>query len=481
MNLQRTKGLLGLILVLFFSVSLFAQQRTVSGKVSDQEGNQPMGGVSINVKGTTINTVTNAEGKFSINVPSDKSVLLFTYVGYGTEEVKVGNLSTINVTLSSTNKKMDEVVVIGYGTVKKRDLTGSVSSVKASDIVKSPTSNPLEAIQGMVPGMDITRTSGKAGAGMNVQIRGTRTINGSSEPLYIIDGIQGGNISTLNPSDIESIDVLKDASSTAIYGSQGANGVVIVTTKKGQAGKLKVNYSGYYGIDGWAMYPTPRTGQSYIDLRREAYHTTGVWNSPADDSKIFSSDELKAIDAGQWVNWMDLLMQNGIRQNHSLSLSGGNEKTKTYFSAGYYKNDGLLKFNDYKQYNTLLNIDHTITKWAKAGMQGAFVYSDFNNRQSDPFSVAMTTSPFGQPYDSLGNINVYPVNNNPGILSPLADDRGAMIATNNTTQNRITLNAHVDLEPVKGLTFRTVFGANLTSSRNGQYFDATSREQVNTK
>ena len=335
MNLQRTKGLLGLILVLFFSVSLFAQQRTVSGKVSDQEGNQPMGGVSINVKGTTINTVTNAEGKFSINVPSDKSVLLFTYVGYGTEEVKVGNLSTINVTLSSTNKKMDEVVVIGYGTVKKRDLTGSVSSVKASDIVKSPTSNPLEAIQGMVPGMDITRTSGKAGAGMNVQIRGTRTINGSSEPLYIIDGIQGGNISTLNPSDIESIDVLKDASSTAIYGSQGDNGVVIVTTKKGQAGKLKVNYSGYYGIDGWAMYPTPRTGQSYIDLRREAYHTTGVWNSPADDSKIFSSDELKAIDAGQWVNWMDLLMQNGIRQNHSLSLSGGNEKTNTYFSAGY--------------------------------------------------------------------------------------------------------------------------------------------------
>lgn len=470
----------------------FTQQKNISGKITDQETGLPLAGVSVHLKGASRTVVSDSSGRFSIAVPSAQSVLEISYVGYTAREIKAGS-GELNVQLVNEQKALNEVVVIGYGTVKRRDLTGSVASVKAADIVRSPTSNPLEAIQGMVPGMDITRSSGRAGAGVNVLIRGTRTINGSSEPLYIIDGVQSGNLSTsnsistlnplanLNPNDIESIEVLKDASSTAIYGSQGANGVVIVTTKKGAAGKVNVSYNGYYGVDGWAQYPTPRLHDSYINLRREAYRTTGIWSSPADDSKIFSSYEMQAIQNNQWVNWIDELAQNGTRQSHSVSLSGGTEKTRAYFSAGYYRQAGLLKNNNLTQYNALLNVDQYIAKWAKAGMQGMLVYSNTNTPKSDPFSLAMTTSPFGQPYDSLGNINVYPINGNQGILSPLTDYRGAQIATNNTTQTRVSFNTHVDLEPIKGLTFRTVFGANIISARNGQYFDGTSLEQVNVK
>jgi TonB-linked SusC/RagA family outer membrane protein len=477
---QTTKCWPVLLMLLLVCFHAMAQQK-ISGKVTDQVTGRPLAGVSVHVKGTAIHTLTDGEGLFAVTPALRQAVLVFSYVGYASQEIKTGDISTLNIALVGEKKDLDEVVVIGYGTVKKRDLTGAVASVKAADIVRSPTNNPLEAIQGMAPGADITRSSGKANAGVNILIRGTRTINGSSSPLYIIDGIQGGDPSSLNPNDIESIEVLKDASSTAIYGSQGANGVIIVTTKKGASGKARVSYNGYYGVDGWVQYPQPRLHDNYINLRREAYRTTGIWASPADDSKIFSSDEWNAIQAGQWVNWVDLLTQNGIRQSHSISISGGNDKTKAYFSGGYYKQDGLLKNNNLTQYNALLNVDQVISSWAKAGMQGALVYSNTNNRQSDPFSQAMIASPFGQPFDSAGNINLYPISGNPGILSPLSDDRGREIATNNTVQTRLTFNTHVDLELLKGLSFRTVFGANIVNSRNGQFFDASSLEQVNVK
>jgi len=459
---------------------VFGQVREVSGKITDQSTGGPMAGVTVTVKGSSVSVTTDAGGIFLIRVPSEKVTLQFTYVGYEPVELKPGK-GSMTVALKKADKSLDDVVVVGYGTVKKRDLTGAVSVVKANDIVRSPTNNPLEAIQGMVAGADIVRSSGKANASDTLLIRGTRSINGSSAPLVIIDGIQGGSIATMNPNDIETIEVLKDASATAIYGSQGANGVIIVTTKKGTSGKVRVNYNGYYGRDGYVQYPQPRMGQSYIDLRRTANANVGSWHSPKDDSTIFNSGELAAIGANQWVNWVDLVTNNGTRQSHSLSVSGGSEKSKAYLSVGYYGDNGMIKFNNLHQYNALLNLDQELAPWIKTGVQAGLVYSNANTRSGDPYSLGETAVPLGTPYDANGNVVVYPIAGYSGVMSPLSDDRGPLIATNNSISTRSTFNIHLDIQPMKDLTFKTIFGANLTSSRSGQYFDSSSLEEINNK
>ena len=417
------------ILIFFCStIIVIAQTRQVRLNIKNRESAQPMQGVSISVKGAAANAVTDAAGNAVVTVPSAQSVLLITYVGFGTQEIVVGNRSSIDISMSASATTLDDIVVIGYGTVKRRDLTGAVSSIKAEEIVKTPTHNALEAMQGRVSGVDITRSSGAAGAGSNILIRGTRSLSGDNSPLYIIDGYQGGNISDLNPNDIESIDILKDASSTAIYGSQGANGVIIVTTKKGAAGKLTVSYDGFYGVNGYTSFPEPRLRADYIQLRREAFRTSGQWSSPADDPKLFpNADEWAAVQAGQWVNWFDELNQNGTQQSHTVTVRSGSDKTKVFLSLGYFNEEGMLRRNDFKRYTVRFNLDQTLASWAKAGVLSQLTYTDLNSRR-DPLSTALSRVPLGVPYDSAGNINVYPLNNNPQLLSPLTDERGDLIA-----------------------------------------------------
>jgi TonB-linked SusC/RagA family outer membrane protein len=344
--------------------------------------------------------------------------------------------------------------------------------------MQAPTHNPLEALQGRVPGMDITRSSGSPGADADVLIRGTRSISGSSKPLYIIDGMQGGNISDLNPGDIASIEVLKDASSTAIYGSQGANGVVIITTKKGSEGKTKVSYSGYYGINGFTQYPAPRQGEDYLKLRREAYRASLNPGDPMpDDATIFANaGEYDAIKKGQWVDWVDLLTSNGTEQQHSVSVSGGTEKTKVYFSGGYFKEEGVLKNNDMTRYTVRLSIDQKINSRIKAGIQSQLNYYKFNKRK-DPFSVALTTTPLGVPYDATGNVNLYPVAGNTTTISPLTDDRGDYISKDQVIANTTTLNGYAEIKLAEGWTFRSNLGATLTFQREGIYYNGTSLER----
>jgi len=462
-----------------------AQQGAITGTVVDEGTGQPIPGVTVAIKGYPASiTSTDSFGVFHLRTPAaaaaGRLVLQFSSVGYEATDLRPGaNLNSLHVGLKKSDKSMDEVVVIGYGqTVKKRDLTGAISVVKAADIVRSPTNDPISAIEGMVPGADITTTSGKENAADSIHIRGTRSVSSSSLPLYIIDGIQGGNINTLNPNDIESIEVLKDASSTAIYGSQGANGVVIVTTKHGTSGKARISYNGYMGTNGFVQYPHPRSGQSYVDLRRAAYQATGVWNSPADDSKIFSGPELAAIQANHWVNWVNAIEHAGLRESHNVSVSGGSDKSKAYLSAGFYGDNGMIKFNNLKQYNLLLNLDQTLGSWIKTGVQAAVVYSNGNTRSADPYSLSETAVPLGTVYDSLGNIDVYPLSN---VMSPLSDDRGPLIATNNSVSTATTVNAHLDITPLKGLSYVTRFGGNFFNSRSGQYFDSSSLEEINNK
>lgn len=415
-------------------------------------------------------------------VPSNEATLVISYVGYGTQEIKVGSQSSLTVSMTNTGQKLDEVVVIGYGQVKRRDLTGSVYSIKGGEVVQTPTFNAVEAIQGKVPGVDITRSSGAAGAGSNIRVRGNRSFTSiANEPLYIIDGYQGGNINDINPNDIESLEVLKDASATAIYGAQGANGVIIVTTKKGAEGKPKVSFDSYYGINGYTKFPGVRIGDDYIQLRREAWRANGEWNGPADDAKIFANNgEWDAIQAGQWVDWIDLINQNGKQQSHTVSVRGGNDRTKAYLSAGIFKEEGMLRNNEFSRYNVRLNLDQKVTKWFTTGLLSQVTYNKQDNRR-DPLSAAMSTPPLGQVYDSLGNLNLYPLPQNTTRINPLTDERGPFIARDNNIATNVTANGYIDLKPLKGLTIRSNLGTNFSFNRRGTFNDATSLAQVNTK
>jgi len=473
------------MLLLLAVLTVQAQTRKLSGTILESGTNTSIPGASISVQGTNLTTVTDANGKFTLEVSNGRAItLVIRYVGYADQSIIVGpNEQNLSIKLTAQSNALDEVVVVGFGTIKRRDLTGAVASVKAADIVKAPTHNAIEAIQGRAAGVDITRSSGNAGAGINIQIRGTRSISNNPSPLYVIDGVQnGGSINNINPNDIETIDVLQDASSTAIYGSQGANGVVIITTKKGSSGKPRVSYNGYYGINGETAFPNPRQGEDYLTLRRESFRNdAGVITQT--DAQIFNgAGELAAIQAGAFVNWVDLAIRNGRQQSHTVSVRGGSETTKALFSLGYFNEEGALKNNDYNRYNFRYNIDHKVNDWFKAGITGQLAYSKTNTRR-DPLSTALTAIPFGTPYTEDGSINIFPMSGFAAgntTLSPLTDERpGAAIDELLATEVNAT--GYAELTPIKGLTYRMNFGTVLSNSRRGIFNDQFSTAQNNVR
>jgi TonB-linked SusC/RagA family outer membrane protein len=473
-----------LCLLVLSAISVRAQTRALNGRVVDASNSEPLIGVTVTIKGTTTGGATDVDGKFAINVPQGQSVTLTArYIGYADQDVTfTPSEQNVTIKLAARANELNEVVVIGYGTIRRRDLTGSVASIKSADIVRTPTHNPLEAIQGRASGVDITRSSGNAGAGVNIQIRGTRSISGNNSPLYVIDGVQtkdNNTINNINPNDIESIDILQDASSTAIYGSQGANGVVVITTKKGISGKPKVSYSGYFGINGGTSYPSPRMGEDYLNLRREAYRgTTG--SLPTSDAQVFTNaGELAAIQAGQFVNWVDLVTRNGTQQSHTISVRGGSDNTKALLSAGYFEEQGQLRNNDYNRFNFRYNIDHKISDWVKAGVVGQVVFSKTNNRR-DPITNALTAVPLGTPYNPDGTINIFPLAGNQNFLNPLTDER-TNAAVDELLNNEISTTAYTELTPIKGLSYRMNFGGILSNSRRGIFSDPYSLQQNNVR
>lgn len=260
------------------SVQSVLQTHTVKGTIVDETG-EPLIGVSVIVKGqATVGTITDFDGNFVLDIPTGKGMLEVSYIGYKTQTVTIGKNTQITIKMEPDTQALEEVVVIGYGAVKKRDLTGAVSSVKNEDITLTPATNPMQALQGRVAGLDITQASGQPGEGPKLQLRGTRSFTASGDPMFIIDGMPG-DYSTLNPNDIESIEVLKDASSTAVYGAAGANGVIIITTKSGKAGKININLNAYVGFNGWATVPEMRSGDSYINVLREANQIAGTYST----------------------------------------------------------------------------------------------------------------------------------------------------------------------------------------------------------
>jgi TonB-linked SusC/RagA family outer membrane protein len=461
------------LLLLCCAFSLVAQQKTVTGKIVDQQTKQPLPGATVNIKGTNQGVSADPSGTFSIQVPGPSAVLVVSFMGYGTQELTVGQQSAINISLSNSVSNVNEVVVIGYGQVKKRDLTGSVVSIKGDEAVKVPSSTVVEALQGKIPGADIYRDNGYAGGQANIRLRGTRSIGNpasSNNVLYIVDGVQGVNMGDIDPNDIQSVEVLKDASSTSIYGSRGANGVIIITTKRGMTGKPKLTFSSYAGVSEVSKYGRMKTGPEYIAFKREAYRAAGTWNSPADDAAIFNPQELTAIQNQEYIDWSDMLLHKGSQQNYQVGVSGGTEKTKIYFSAGYYKEKGILKDDGFKRYSARFNIDQTINNWLKAGISSQYAYID-NDTRRDPFNQASKSLPLGKPFDENGNVILFPLGRSE--ISPLADEQPGEWDSNIRT-NRFSGSAYLEATPLEGLQLRSTFATTQEGRVIGQFYGKNS-------
>ena len=447
------------------SVLSVMQGKTIKGQILDETG-ESMIGVSVLVKGTTIGTVTDFDGNYTLEVPSGKNILEISYIGYKTKEITIGNNSLINIKMEPDTQALDEVVVIGYGTVKKRDLTGAVASMKNEDVTVAPTSNVMEALQGKIAGMDIVKSSGQVGEDVSILLRGSRSIYGSNEPLFIIDGIPG-SYSQVNPSDIESVDVLKDASSTAIYGSAGANGVVIITTKRGKEGKATVNFDAYYGFSGSPNYKHGMVGDEWVNYQREAYkYKNGDY--PSDMSALFGNqDYTDAYNAGKWIDWIDEASGNtATTQKYSLSVSGGSEKTKIFASTSYNREEGLLSNDNLNKYSLRLNIDQEIFSWAKMGFTSNLTYQDRNQGVKNTFTKGLSSFPLGDAYDQNGKINHEYIT---GQYSPLGDFIEDQYV-NNTRSTYLNVSGYLELSPIKDFTFTSRINGTLSDSRQGQYW-----------
>ncbi|HEX9957809.1 MAG TPA: SusC/RagA family TonB-linked outer membrane protein, partial [Fibrella sp.] len=352
----------------------------IKGTVSDDKGNT-LPGATVSVKGTQLGTTTDVNGAFSINMPEGSTTLVISFIGMTTQEVQVGNRTTLNITMQNTGQALDEVVVIGYGTAKRSDVTSSITTIKATELKDIPAAGIDQLLQGKAAGVTVTSNGGQPGGGVSVKVRGVTSIN-SNDPLFVIDGVPfvGGNTSSstgyaglgggdgqtgnsvmamLNPNDIESIDVLKDASAQAIYGSQAANGVIMITTKKGKQGEGKINYEMYTGVSEVAKR------LDLMDLRSFAKYQNQVL--PIIGNPV--ADEFKNPDLlGAGTDWQEAMFQKGKINNHQLSFSGGQNKTTYYLSLNYFDNKGILLGSDFKRYSSRLSLDTQLKSWAKVGI-----------------------------------------------------------------------------------------------------------------
>lgn len=433
------------------------QQIKVTGRVIDAKSN-PMAGVYVVEKGTTNGALTDSNGAFSITVASTSSVLTFSFVGYETMEVTVGNQTTLNVTLQESVTGLDEVIVIGYGTVKKRDLTGSVASISGEMMRDVPSANISQALQGRISGVDMSQTSTKPGATMQIRVRGARSLNASNDPLLVVDGIPfAGSIGDINPNDIKSIEVLKDASATAIYGSRGANGVILISTNKGYIGQnARVTYNTYFGFKNvFAEYPM-MDGPEFVALRKASgRYTNGV-------------DESDNVN----INWQDLFYRTGIVTNHNLGVTGGTQKGNYNFAVGYYKDESVIPGQDFSRFSIRGTLDHDIGKSFRFGFTSNNNYSINNGNNMGLYDV-LSSSPIANPYNEDGTLKRT-------IKMPLDEN---WVKTRETVENLgdkwidqtkaygsyNTLYGEVKIPGIEGLKYRINLGGNFRTSNGGSY------------
>jgi TonB-linked SusC/RagA family outer membrane protein len=462
---------LSVVLMLMLSAGFVqAQDVQVSGTVLDETG-MPLPGVSILLKGTTRGTTTDLDGKYSISAPSN-GVLVFSFIGYNNSEENVGSRTKIDLTLNPDVSNLEEVVVVGYGTQKKSQLTGAISSVGNKEIQELPITDARQALQGRAAGVDVVQPGSKPGSAPQVRIRGRRSFNASNEPLYVIDGIPTvGGLEDINPQDITSMEVLKDASATAIYGSRGSNGVVLITTKRGGAGKTVVSLDSYYGVANELGRIEVFDGPAFAEFKRESRRAVGNYpEGPATeeaDKRIFEPVELESIALGRSTDYVAGLMRQGNIQSHQVGVSGGNDKTTFFVSGNYFKDVGVILNQDFSRYTFRINLDHKITKKVSIGTSTLFTMSERNGENFNPIGGALQENPLGKPFDDNGNIIFQPTSD--GLrTNPFAEVvPGAQV--DETYRTRIFNSIYLNWEIAKGLTYRVNFGPDYTVRRNGRF------------
>ena len=452
----RPKKLFFFVLSCVFSLTGFAQEITVTGTVSDANG--PLPGVTVLLKGTTNGTASDFDGNYTLpNVPED-GVLQLSYVGFTTQEVQVNGRSTIDVTLSADTESLQEIVVVGYGTQRKEAVTGSVASIDGAEIRDVPSANVSEALQGRLPGVELSRTSTKPGATFQIRVRGTRSLTASNDPLVVLDGVPfAGSIGDISPNAIKSIDILKDASATAIYGSRGANGVVLITTNRGRKRqKARFSYNGYSGLKTvFAPYPM-MNGSEFIALREAA----GQYTNGVDESNDVNTD------------WQDLYYGTGLLTNHDIGVSGGSEKSNYNFGMGYYKEEAVLPGQDYERFSMRAALDQEIGKYFRIGFSSNNNYS-VNTGNNLNIYGNLSSSPIADPYNEDGTLKrtiqmpldeqwIYTRESIESLGDKWIDKTKAFGSYNN-------IYAEVKIPGVEGLKYRANVGLNFRTSNSGNY------------
>lgn len=479
------------------NVSISQQAKKVTGTVTDAKG-EPLLGVNVVVKGTTNGTITDLDGKYSLEVEPN-SILVVSYIGYVSQQIPASG-EVVNVTLKEDTQNLDEVVVVGYGTQQKKDITGSVAVVDTKDLLASSGSSATQQLQGKAAGVYIGQ-SGSPGSQSMVRIRGINTVNDNG-PLYVIDGVSTRNqdLSSLNPNDIESMQVLKDASSAAIYGAQAANGVILITTKKGtRSGQPKLTYDGYVGVQ--------KTGKRY-DVLNSMDRVNLEWDAKASNYALLGSNELPShvqfgtgerpsipnyltqagaggrtdINPGDYnypgttyapfsdTNWWDEVDRAAMIQNHQVGLSGGTEKGQYNLSANYFKQDGTVIDSYYQRYQVRANTSFNVRDWLRVGENLTYAFTKDNGlnssgAESNPYSWTYRASPYVPVYDIAGNFAGSKFAGTGNFQNPVANQKRNK--DNYYTHNRVFGNLWAEADIIKGLTFRTNFGLDYT---NGYYY-----------
>ncbi|WP_301043191.1 SusC/RagA family TonB-linked outer membrane protein, partial [Parabacteroides goldsteinii] len=434
--------------------------KNISGVVKDETG-EPVIGANVVVKGTTNGTVTDMNGRYSLEVP-EGGVLQISYIGYNTQEVKVGSGDVVNVSLREDSEALDEVVVIGYGTVKKSDLTGAVGSVQMKDVSQVGITSADRALQGQIAGVQVNARTGQPGESMMIRVRGSNSLAGGNEPLYVIDGMPVEKMnSDINPEDILSMEVLKDASSTAIYGSRGANGVVMITTKRGRTGDTVLEYNGYVGVSSLRKKLDLLGKDDYIAMVNEVSQNdgNGIAITPEQAAMLPNND------------WQDLAYQTALTHSHQVSVSGGTDKTKLYSSLNYMNQEGIIKGSDYNRFALRINGDQKLARNLSLNASIAYSYGTQNtaNSNADGWGAiaytAMVMAPIQEIRDADGKYTNF--SGTPwGGTNPVGM---AELYKNKTVNSRLLANMSLIYEIIDGLTFRVNAGAEVNAGSSDRY------------
>ena len=428
-------------------------QQTVTGKVTDENG-EPLPGATVLEMGTTNGTITDVDGKFSLSV-NEGVVILVSFVGYKPQEVQIGSETFLNISMVPDYESLEEVVVVGYGTQRKSDLTGSVTSIKSEEISNVPVARLDQSLQGKAAGVQVTSVNGAPGSGTTIRIRGGNSINASNEPLYVIDGfIGGGDLNTINMNDIESVEILKDAAATSIYGARGANGVILVTTKRGQQGTARVSVNSYYGVQKLANKIDFLNGYERALYAQEHAAFIGQDNPFPDLSTV--SD----------VDWQEVMTNDAPVANTDVSISGGNSSVKYFLSGNYFKQDGIIINSGFARYQTRLNLDAKFNKWLSVGTTMNISRTNRNNNKVNFYNLLKESPPTTPVYNEDGSYNEYN-NLNSGYFNNQKAE--ADLVKDNTYLTRLLGNYFVMASFENGLIFKSSLGTDLSYGKTNRY------------